>query len=225
MKPYYQDSAVMIYHGNCLEMLSITSLHVGLVIVDPPYNVALGSKPHALRQTGYTSWGDSLEPDDYKEFVKEIYDLCWPKISKVMMATPGNSNQTLWPKPLWSMAWVKTNGVTRTALTRGQKMNHACWEPILVYGKLFQPPHSDVINIPISMQSECEGHPCPKPLRLFPRLICATDASVILDPFMGSGTTLRAAKDLGRQAIGIEIEERYCEIAAKRMAQEVLALA
>jgi len=68
-------------------------------------------------------------------------------------------------------------------------------------------------------------HPTQKPLDLMRWCLgFFPEAQTVLDPFMGSGTTLRAAKDLGRKAIGIEIEERYCEIAAKRMAQEVLAL-
>jgi DNA modification methylase len=67
-------------------------------------------------------------------------------------------------------------------------------------------------------------HPTQKPLALFSRAIRNSSApgDLILDPFMGSGTTLRAAKDLGRRGIGIEIEEKYCEIAAKRMGQETL---
>jgi DNA modification methylase len=70
------------------------------------------------------------------------------------------------------------------------------------------------------------GHPTQKPLQIIRKIIrnSSRPSSTILDPFMGSGTTLRAAKDLGRKAIGIEIEEKYCEIAAKRLAQEVLPL-
>ena len=65
-------------------------------------------------------------------------------------------------------------------------------------------------------------HPCQKPVALMRWCLSFCDGT-ILDPFMGSGTTLRAAKDLGRQAIGIEIEEKYCEIAANRLRQKVLA--
>ncbi|MBN2492424.1 MAG: site-specific DNA-methyltransferase, partial [Planctomycetes bacterium] len=67
-------------------------------------------------------------------------------------------------------------------------------------------------------------HPTSKPLTLVERFITWTTNrdDLVLDPFMGSGTTLRAAKDLGRRAIGIEIEERYCEIAAKRLGRGVL---
>jgi DNA modification methylase len=88
-------------------------------------------------------------------------------------------------------------------------MRHQCWDGGMRSG--------DLSNRHFS-------HPAQKPLELMAWCIseCPDQPQTILDPFMGSGTTLRAAKDLGRKAIGIEIEERYCEIAAKRMEQEIL---
>jgi DNA modification methylase len=68
-------------------------------------------------------------------------------------------------------------------------------------------------------------HPTAKPVKLLQKYIAALNAKLVIDPFMGSGTTLRAAKDLGRRAIGIECEEKYCEITARRLDQEVFEFA
>ena len=75
--------------------------------------------------------------------------------------------------------------------------------------------------------TEDNDHPCAKPITLWKKLMqrgSVLENETILDPYMGSGTTLRAAKDLGRKAIGIEIAEKYCEIAVRRLQQEVLPL-
>lgn len=102
----------------------------------------------------------------------------------------------------------------------------ACFHPVLFYGK--RPPRTGMLPASYmekkpSVDNKC-GHPCPKPLSWMQWLVglATLEGDEILDPFMGSGTTLVAAKSMNRRAIGIEIEERYCEIAAKRLAQEVL---
>ena len=101
------------------------------------------------------------------------------------------------------------------------------WQPIFYYGKdpFLQDGKGRRMNSYSSTESSPEvGHPCPKPIAQWKWLTdrCSRPGELILDPFMGSGTTLRAAWDLGRRAIGIEIEERYCEIAAKRLSQRVM---
>ncbi len=100
--------------------------------------------------------------------------------------------------------------------------------PALMYGRC-PTNHLGCKNtmMVLNQQNEPESdHPCPKPYKIMTKMVVlgSTEGDTILDPFMGSGTTLRAAKDLGRKAIGIEIEERYCEIAARRLSQEVFAL-
>lgn len=134
--------------------------------------------------------------------VKAVF---WPVL--VPSPLPEHTAEHVWHKP------------------NGQSRYH--YERILVAGC---PPGAKVWReaaiLPNYTQyaAECVDHPTQKPVKLMRRLIKELGGSLILDPFMGSGTTLRAAKDLGVRAIGIELQERYCEMAATRMAQEVLPL-
>lgn len=199
MNPYYEHAGITIYLGDCREILPHLP-KVDAVITDPPYGV------------GLSTWDRSVpRPQDW---------LYWAIAnSETVYVTPGNGQVLLYPQPTWTMAWFRPGSVQR--VREGVGFSH--WEPILVYGAMVAPV--DAKQIKAIPQPDGAGHPCPKPYELLQWLISTGDFATILDPFMGSGTTLVAAKNLGRKAIGIEIEERYCEIAAKRLSQEVFDFA
>lgn len=123
-----------------------------------------------------------------------------------------------YPKADWIGAWVRPASTQRNGKLRG--FNN--WEPILLYG--LNRLANDVWTYQNRQDKEAARHPTSKPVRLLRDMIgrLGGEDGAILDPFMGSGTTLVAAKLEGRKAVGIEIEERYCEIAANRLRQGTL---
>jgi DNA modification methylase len=195
MTPYYQDEAVTIYHGDNRALVE-QGLQFDSILTDPPY--------------GKGVFKDNQE--DFKDHVGWLVAQGCPLVFTCPVLS-------LWdiPKPQWVAVWEKPQsfGFWATPL-------YPHWEPICLYGFEGKGARQDIF---VSNPQSPNGHPTPKPLNLMRELIQIMSDGTILDPFMGSGTTLRAAKDLGRKAIGIEIEERYCEIAANRMAQAVMELA
>lgn len=205
--PYFQDESVTIYLGDCREILP--DLTADVVLTDPPYNYG--------KDYG-DDFNDSSEPHTYETWLRSWWSLL-PTHRRIVF--PGLGNLWAWQamEPRYTACWYKPGNPSG----RGAYFSFNEWEPILLWNALFS--GSNVFRCPISVQEFVGDHPCPKPLRLFRDMVSRMRTEgVILDPFMGTGTTLRAAKDMGRQSIGIEISERYCEIAAKRMAQAVLPL-
>jgi len=207
MRPYFEDDAVTIYHGDCREILS-TLPPADLVLTDPPYGV------------GY-KYGNSYQDDaeGYEPFVLGAFQQMRENAPMILITT-GMRNLWLYPPADWVLCWAKPGSTRRNGLGGFNE-----WEPVLVYGK--RRIYNDFKLLPTApnLSKDTGDHPAPKPIALYRWLVAvgSDNGATILDPFMGSGTTLRAAKDLGRKAIGIEIEERYCEIAAQRMSQMVLA--
>ena len=211
MKPYYEHAGITIWHGDCREILPYLP-KVDAVITDPPYGVDFrgkSTKHTTRRDDGYTV-SDS-------DIGIEIVSLALGFADRGLVF-PGTRLMFKYPQPddVGAVYCPAGAGIGRWGFT--------CFHPVLFYGKR---PSSALY--PAGIESfeiaERNGHPCPKPLRWMKWAVglASQEGETILDPFMGSGTTLVAAKNLGRKAIGIEIEERYCEIAAKRLAQEVFA--
>jgi DNA modification methylase len=211
-KPYYEDSAVTIYHGDCREIL-LSINPVDLVLTDPPYGINENSAKVASR-------GKLAAPKDYGVFNWDrepvSQGLINHAISKGKYACVfGGNYYSVEPSSCW-LVWDKENGQNDFADAELAWTN---------YGKAVRLKRHKWHGM-IRKGHESRFHPTQKPLEVitWALSLCPGEPQTILDPFMGSGTTLRAAKDLGRKAIGIELEEKYCEIAVERLRQEVLAL-
>lgn len=213
MKPYYQDGDVTIYHGDCRDILPYLE-PVDLVLTDPPYGINYSSGQVGPMQGAGIS-GDC--DTSLWQWAVDTFSAGQAVIFGHWRNPPANARAAI--------VWDKGEGVGMGDLSFPWRPN---FEMAYIFGDGWE-GHRDtsvVRDIMVSWASMGRLHPTQKPIGLLRHFIAkAPNAHTILDPFMGSGTTLRAAKDLGRRAIGIEIEERYCEIAANRMAQSVMALA
>lgn len=212
MTPYWQssDGRLVIYHGDAMALLP--EIQADVLVTDPPYGVQFEGKQtrHGIHQGGYINGDDAVVgPSIVREALARV---------KRAGVFPGNRNLHAYPKP---------HDIGCVYCPSGAGMGpwgFICFHAVLFYGK--RPGTLRPSSIVSFDTVPPNGHPCPKPLRWMQWLIEMTSGpgEVILDPFLGSGTTLDAARSRGRRAIGIEIEERYCEIAAKRLQQAVLPL-
>lgn len=220
MKPYYQDKWVTIYHGDCFEImpqLGVKELKADSVVTDPPYRANDIGPNH--RQY---SQGMNFDNGDYPRFCNSWFSLA-KTLSDRLAFTCGIAHLWLYPPAHWILCWHKPS-----AISYNKMGGFNAWEPVLIYGKPKGRFGQDYIRQdPLNFATGPERkHPCPKPMKVWDWLIqgMAKPSDLILDPFLGAGTSCVSAKKLSRQSIGIEIEEKYCEIAAKRCCQEVMEL-
>ena len=214
MKPYFQDENTTIYHADCREILSEMP-QVDLVLTDPPYGInydATQSKHQYAINHGIAEW-DKLPFDPVLLLA----------LHTKMIIFGGNNFASRLPDQGGWLCWVKTNPSEYPDSICRQADMELAWTNCVTRGRVFR--HTWLGNIRNSERFMKNYHPTQKPLALMRWCLnLVKDVNTVLDPYMGSGTTLRAAKDMNITSIGIEIDERYCEIAAKRMAQQVLAV-
>ena len=213
MTPYYQDAFCTIYHGDCREVFAWRNADV--LVTDPPYGVAYGS-----------GWDNQFKDvrihGDSDTASRDAVLAAWGTKPALVFGSwkqprPANVKAVL----IWDKGTV---GMGDLALPW-----FPCTEEIYVLGSGWQGTRTSAVIRCVGQrqgrrhgQTRNEDHPTEKPLSLMTQLLGKCPPGTIADPFMGSGTTLRAAKNFGRRAIGVELEERYCEVAARRLAQEVL---
>jgi site-specific DNA-methyltransferase (adenine-specific) len=205
MKPYYEHAGITIYHGDCREILPQLP-PCDSVLTDPPYGIA-----SIWQGGGGHGWSSARSKSPLRNSWDEVApDLTFLLSDDRPTIIWGGNHFNLPPSRSW-LVWRKE---VNPVLTLGDA--ELAWTNLDKPIRVFDHPRSKLTG------GLVPEHPTTKPLPLM--LWCLSllkDANTVLDPFLGSGTSLVAAKKLGRSAIGIETEEKYCEIAAKRLSQEV----
>jgi site-specific DNA-methyltransferase (adenine-specific) len=206
LKAYYEENGIDIYHGDYRDVIPPLRLaghiHVDAIVTDQPFG------------TGWVRGGKSVGVFEaqHEKPAWDVFSLEWRDLLPVKFWATFCPNSQAQAMSAWATArvsWRKTN----------PRPNGPETEPIFM-SPIFLPEGLEWTGY----NGDTPNHPCEKPVELMQWLLGFCDPTwSILDPFMGSGTTLRAAKNLGRKAIGVELEERYCEIAANRLRQEVLS--
>jgi DNA modification methylase len=227
MTPYYERDGITLYHGDCREILP-TLPKVDLVLTDPPYGIDYVSrwgstsfaKVRGDREV-CTDWIPSLPPCSVV-FLFTRWDVLQPWREGLESIGLKVRDALVWDKRAHgagdpTTSWAPTYELILFASQRPVKFVGGRPQNILRHWRVDAGATG-------ASSGRMLCHPNEKPIPLVVDLISKYDAPVILDPFAGSGTTLVAAKRLGRRAIGIEIEERYCEIAAARLEAERLTL-
>lgn len=222
MKPYYERGGITIYHGDCREVLPTLRAGIaGVFVLDPPYF----RQPSSVRgiddgAAGYTADPFRMWHTTFQQSIRLLRDGGVAFVFCDYRAIP----DVTYVMSLTGMRWTSTLAWVRDTPGTGSIFRSA-WDPVLV-GSRGTP---DVVDKAALMNVFGVGrpvnaeHPYEKPESLI-KYCAARVNGLVLDPFCGSGTSLVAAQSIGRQAIGVEIEERYCEIAANRLAQDVLPL-
>jgi site-specific DNA-methyltransferase (adenine-specific) len=216
MKPYYEHAGITIYCGDCREILPQIEACASLV-TDPPYGI----------NWSRATWKD--DPEEYAELMRWLVTqgqrlAGWCFVFQAML------NCHRWHE-WFPDGWRIFAACKNFAQIRPTPIWHS-WDPVIFWnnstsssvngGHINRDFH--VGNVAGSFGERIE-HPSPRPFDTMCHLVQLSTpvGGLIVDPFLGSGTTTLAAKESGRKAIGIEIEERYCEIAAKRLSQEVFS--
>lgn len=231
MKPYYQDEAVTLYHGDFREVLPQIAEPIDLVLTDPPYGVQYVSSRRTRTDALRVPIAGDSDLNALRDALPLLDRLLRADRHAYLFAAPlriGECVEAIQAQWLVKnvLVWDKGDAGTVGDLQAGYAWT---WEPIVYATKGRRPlngPRPRSIYRYDWSGSRDPVHPTVKPVGLLRWLInkSTRPGERVIDPFAGSGTTLRAAKDLGRCAIGCEVEERYCDIAARRLSQGVLPL-
>ena len=228
MTPYYEHGGITIYHGDCREILPQLSDRVDVVLTDPPF--FMPATHYQSRVQYQRAWSDT---SILATFWAVVIDGCLPMLKRTghfITFCNGESYPVFYPEMYRRFDFLK-----RLVWDKGHVGLGRVWRnqhELAIAGRWSSSEfnedrvlRADVFRFSATPSADRE-HPVQKPTQMLSWLIAPTAPldGLILDPFAGSGSTLEAARNSGRRAIGIEGEERYCEIAAKRLSQEVLPL-